>query len=208
MSEITDTSKAVSRYHHGSLRSSLIDHGRKLVESSGVEGLSLRAVAKLAGVSPAAPYHHFPDKAALLAAVAAHSVAELNEALAAADDRAEMPLERLHELGVAYVLHAARNPELFVLSQGPMFPDLQAPAELRERRAETFAMLRDAVGECLPQCTEQQMRDAFASAWSFVHGLASLAIDGRLGAVVSADDLEATARRLVRHLSLNPSMDD
>jgi AcrR family transcriptional regulator len=102
-------------YHHGDLSRALVDAGRRILEAEGPDALSLRAVAREAGVSPAAPYHHFKDKGELLDAVAAEGWHELGEALSGARKAAENPHVALTELGVAYVSFARENPALYRL---------------------------------------------------------------------------------------------
>src|SRR5258707_1216881 len=102
--------KPEGRYHHGDLRRALIDAARVLVEREGRQALTLRAAARMAGVSQAAPYRHFPDKNALLAAVAEDGVRALAAWLRGAAARHEGdPLARLQALGVAYVTFAVTS---------------------------------------------------------------------------------------------------
>src|SRR5215218_5303559 len=104
---MSEAKSAESRpYHHGDLRRALVDAARTLLEREGPSALSLRAVAREAGVSPAAPYHHFKDKSELLDAVAQQGWELLNEFLVQARARAASPRERMSELGVAYVSFA------------------------------------------------------------------------------------------------------
>src|SRR5437868_6787315 len=99
-------------YHHGDLRRALVDAARRILEAEGPTALSLRAVAREAGVSPAAPYHHFKDKAELLDAVADEGWQMLNAAMGKARDEAE-PRSKLNALGIAYVCFARENPALY-----------------------------------------------------------------------------------------------
>src|SRR5947207_14518508 len=93
-------------YHHGDLRRALIDAARRILETEGPAALSLRAVAREAGVSPAAPYHHFKDKSQLLEAVAHEGWVALDVALSAARAQAPDRRERRTGLGVAYIRFA------------------------------------------------------------------------------------------------------
>src|ERR1041384_4118115 len=101
------------RYHHGDLRRALVEAARRLLESEGPSALSLRAVAREAGVSPAAPYHHFKDKAELLDAVAQEGWDLLNVQMREAKDKAETVRAQMNALGVAYVCFARENPALY-----------------------------------------------------------------------------------------------
>src|SRR5271163_4591233 len=131
-------------YHHGDLSRALVAAGRRILEAEGPAALSLRAVAREAGVSPAAPYHHFKDKSELLDAVAEEGWHELGDAirkgLASADD----PKLALHEVGVAYVTFARQNPALYRLMyhaacNRAMMPDKAKGAD------SGYAHVRDAL---------------------------------------------------------------
>jgi AcrR family transcriptional regulator len=114
MTPTRDTSIALLHpYHHGDLARALVQAGRRILEREGQAALSLRAVAREAGVSPAAPYHHFKDKCALLDTVAGEGWMELGATIAKA--RAEAPEAglALTEIGVAYVRFARENPALY-----------------------------------------------------------------------------------------------
>src|SRR5438309_11373963 len=100
-------------YHHGDLSRALIDAASRILEAEGPTALSLRAVAREAGVSPAAPYHHFKDKAELLDAVAEQGWDLLDAALAKAKAEAGSIHQAITELGVAYVCFARENPALY-----------------------------------------------------------------------------------------------
>src|SRR3982751_4595817 len=93
-------------YHHGDLRRALIDAARRILEAEGPSALSLRAVAREAGVSPAAPYHHFKDKGELLEAVAQEGWEMLDEGIGKAKANATSSVEALDEIGVGYVCFA------------------------------------------------------------------------------------------------------
>ena len=106
---------AVRPYHHGDLSRALVAAGRRILEAEGPAALSLRAVAREAGVSPAAPYHHFKDKSELLDAVAEEGWRELGDAIAKGRASATEPRLALSEIGVAYVCFARKNPALYRL---------------------------------------------------------------------------------------------
>ncbi|WP_419758200.1 TetR/AcrR family transcriptional regulator [Acidisoma sp.] len=161
-------------YHHGDLPAALINAARVLLAESGTEALSLRAVARRAGVSAMAPYRHFPDKEALLAAVAADGFREFRAALEAADG--SVPPDRaLLEQGVAYVRFACEQPALFRLMFGP---PRQAPhPKLRHDQEQSHSVLAARVAaETAPSLRQSRT----LACWSVVHGLASLIIDGQI----------------------------
>ena len=161
-------------YHHGSLRTALLAEAMEMLAEQGAEALSLRAVARRAGVSAMAPYRHYPDKESLLAAVAAQGFDSLRATLQAADDAAA-PGCALVEQAVAYVGFANANPALFRLMFGPRHPG--ACRDLDRASAAAYAVLADRVARDTPAALRGTR---VLGCWSLVHGLASLALDGRL----------------------------
>jgi AcrR family transcriptional regulator len=149
----------------------------ELLEQRGVEGLTLREVARRAGVSHTAPYHHFADRAALIAALADVGYLQLTLAMQSASARETGDLERLTATGVAYVHFALENQALFRLL---CRPELRVqPAS--EAGSAAYNVLLDAVRACLASGVVQGDMDGVAlSAWSIVHGLATLLLDGPL----------------------------
>src|SRR5580704_13363492 len=114
MSSMRETGNAQVRpYHHGDLSRALVDAARRILEAEGAAALSLRAVAREAGVSPAAPYHHFKDKGDLLDAVAHEGWMELGAAVAKARIQSPEPGDATTNIGVAYVCFARENPALY-----------------------------------------------------------------------------------------------
>lgn len=170
-------------YHHGDLRRALLKAARCLVERDGPGGTSLRAIAREAGVSAAAPYHHFADRDAILAAVAEEGFGELAEAMAQRARRVQTgrALQRLQAAGVAYVGFAVKNPEVFRVMFGGLLGDRSAYPALQQRAAETFEVLAQLLGEAGKPSAGRALPRASLAAWSTVHGLANLLIDGRLG---------------------------
>ena len=108
-----DSPEAGKPYHHGHLSRALVAAGRRILETEGPDALSLRAVAREAGVSPAAPYHHFKDKDELLDAVSAEGWRELGDAIARARAEAASAAVAVTEIGVAYIRFARENPALY-----------------------------------------------------------------------------------------------
>lgn len=192
-------------YHHGDLRAALVEAAARLAEDLGPAAVTLREVARRAGVSQAAPYHHFADKSALIAAVAeegfrlfdAHQAA----ALAAAPPD---PAERLGELGVSYVRFALRYPHYFrVMFRPYLFDGLRTPSfkavadPAFERLVETTRAARSAAGH--------QDEDASVPAmamWAMPHGLASLALDSSSGSSLTLAVMEMLVRAAVAALVL------
>ncbi len=191
-----------SSYHHGDLRAALVDAARDIVVHQGPAAVSLRGVAKAVGVSQTAPYHHFKDKQALLEAVAAAATRAFTATMLAHADGASDPRERLNRLGVGYVSFAVRERALFQFMQAPAFQAEDVDLDLAEARAASYAPLADAVAACLPGAGERRIKTACAAAWSLVHGMASLANDGRLDDMLDLGDLETAALSITAQLDI------
>jgi AcrR family transcriptional regulator len=162
-----------------------------LVEASGTRGLSWREIARRADVSHSAPYRHFANKEELLAAVAEQGFRSLTERMveemaAAPDDVAK----RLEAMAIAYVEFAAENPAHFRVMFGRDVPDINKHSALREAHDVTDGLFRAGVAQVLEKAGKIGMTvdaDHFTlMAWSLVHGLASLTVDGRVGDVGQA----------------------
>jgi AcrR family transcriptional regulator len=167
---------ASATYHHGDLRAACLSAALELLEEGGATALSLRAVARRAGVSPAAPYRHYADREALVSAVAAVGYRDLAERLAAAHPAPSTP-EQLASVGVAYVEFALERPALFRMMFGE-----PCDRDNDERVAATAAVslyLREIVARCFPQADAAALAPAI---WALVHGLAFLHLDGKLDA--------------------------
>jgi len=165
---------AKSAYHHGDLRAALLDAALEVLEEDGATALSLRAVARRAGVSPAAPYRHYADREALVSAVAAIGYRELAERLGAAHPAPSTP-DQLADVAVAYVRFALDRPALFRIMFGE-----PCDRDNDERVAATAAVtlyLREIVARCFPGADPEALAPAI---WALVHGLAFLFLDGKL----------------------------
>jgi AcrR family transcriptional regulator len=181
-------------YHHGDLRAACVRAAMELLEEGGETALSLRAVARRAGVSPAAPYRHYADREALVSAVAVVGYRELAGRLAAAHPSPSTP-EQLARVAVAYVQFALERPALFRIMFGE-----PCDRDSDERVAATAAVslyVREIVRRSFPQADA----DALATAiWALVHGLAFLHLDGKLDArspAVVADRVSAAIQALL-----------
>jgi AcrR family transcriptional regulator len=152
----------MSTYHHGDLPAALLRAAGRTLEKRGVGALSLREAARSAGVSHNAPYRHFPDRQALLAALAAEGFALLAERLRGQSARA---------MGEAYVRFALEQPQRFRLMFGGVLPMANYP-ELRSAADGAYRALVEAFKE-LPR-----PEVAAAAAWALVHGLSHLLLDG------------------------------
>ena len=169
-------------YHHGALREELLRASLELIETEGVGAVSLRRVARDAGVSPGAPYHHFRDRASLLAALSAQGFTLLAEELAEARAAADSPIRALGALVRAYVDFARRRPAYFrlmfrpELSRPPKHPDIEAGADAADACLE--ATITDCVRAGL--FPVERVEAVAVTVWSLAHGLAALWVDGHL----------------------------
>ncbi|RDG36426.1 TetR/AcrR family transcriptional regulator [Streptomyces corynorhini] len=177
-------------YHHGDLRDALLRSALRLLDADGVDALSLRAVARDAGVSANAPYRHYRDKEALLAALASHGFTELTACLEAASSagtergdagsvRAASPPAALADavapMARATVHYALEHPGLFRLMFGHVCVSL--PEVIAASDAAQAVVTRRIAGFAAPG-----YRDTLKiGVWALVHGLTSLLLDGRLG---------------------------
>ena len=161
-------------YHHGNLRDSLLDAAALLLAQNGAQALTLREVAKAAGVSHAAPYHHFPSREHLLAAVAARAFAGLAAAMAAADaDGARGQGLRLMDICEVYVEFARARPAQFRLMFGPLLAQKSRYPELKQAAEASFHVLVTAA----TAFDAARGAELALTGWSLAHGLANLAID-------------------------------
>jgi AcrR family transcriptional regulator len=173
-------------YHHGDLRAALVRAATEILESEGLEKLSLRSVARQVGVSHAAPYHHFPDRMHLIAAVARVGfeglTAAMRAGIAALPDDADA-LDKIDAIGVAYVGHATEHPATFqVMFRPELTGDPEAHPELQAAGSESFGVLVETI--VLAQETglvaPGDPQPLAIGAWSAVHGVSVLWVDGPL----------------------------
>jgi len=193
-------------YHHGDLRRALVDAALLLVASRGPGPLTLREVARQAGVSPAAPYAHFADKSDLLAAVAEEGFRSLGRALRTAAARHRRPRPKLEAIGRAYIHFAVAHPGHFAVMFSSALTDRWHEAPLAEVSLATFTFLVDAVRAVLVEAGRPHVDpfDAALLGWSTVHGLSSLWLEGPIHRVAAHPrarrNITDLARRIV-HLS-------
>jgi AcrR family transcriptional regulator len=225
MSRSLPASKKSDSYHHGNLRQALLEAARELAAEAGVDGLTLREVARRAGVSHAAPYHHFSDKATLVQALAGEAFEKLTEAMLEAKHQHAEPLAALRATGLGYVKFALSFPTEFRFmfrrdlgissrpdaSRPASQPDINQPASqsehLQRASSAAFQVLLDAILECQQAglLAENDPQVMAMSAWSTTHGLASIILDGPVGTQLrdleQAEPLaEAVLRTLMRGL--------
>ena len=180
------------RYHHGQLRETLIGLALDMLEGNGPEALTLRGLAQRAGVSGMAPYRHFADKSALVAAVAEAGFEELRQRLLAVDDETD-PKAALVAFCVVYVGFANDKPSLFRLMFGGAPPT--ADERLTDDRQTVFGLMATRIAQLVPPSRRQ---DALLASWSLAHGLAALLGSGRIRQPIA--DPGALAARLAKLL--------
>ena len=214
-----DSPAAKRTYHHGDLRRALLDAAWRLVAEKGLAALTLREVARAAGVSHAAPYHHFPTRTALLDALAEEGFAGLDRAMAeakagpAAGGPAEVgqtprPVDGadvMVRIGRAYVDFACAHPEQLQVMFRPRHHESEGPPPpaLAEIGTQAYGHLADGVRVCQAQglAPAGDPNELALSAWSLVHGFASLWSQGQLGALIPGPEQFARQRdQLLRNL--------
>lgn len=182
---------ARSTYHHGDLRQALLVAAEHELIDKGIEGFSLRGVAKRAGVSHAAPAHHFRDTGELLTALAAVAARRFHHGMKDRKERAASDARsQFIASGQGYVAFARANPAMFELMFGSKRPDFTSEEFVRPA-SDAFRELVGDVGALrgdAPLASSAGRTDILA-AWSLVHGLATLMIAGRLG--FARQDIEA-----------------
>lgn len=181
-------------YHHGNLSRALLDAAAELIADVGPSQVSLRELARRTGVSNAAPVHHFGDKAGLFTALAAEGFALLTAELAATRAHSD----DFGEVGVAYVRFALAHRAHFEVMFRPDLYHRDDPSIVEGNRLAA----QHLYGPAAASIGSRKGREAGVAAWALMHGLATLLINGNLGADATADP-EALARR-IGHLAFTP----
>ncbi len=172
-----------SSYHHGDLRSALIEAATTIIEDSGIDALSLRKLAEVTGVSRTAPYHHFKDKNALLSAIAAKGFDDWHASARAIFEQEDLtPATRFRRFIYQYVNYAANHPQVYELMFGrTLWHNDQATAQLKDIAYPCFqyqlTMTRTWQSCGLLPEDQDALRLAQVT-WSTLHGIARLLIDG------------------------------
>ena len=186
-------------YHHGDLKAALIAQARTILRREGVDALTLRAVARAAGVSQAAPYRHFPDRRALIAAVAEAGFRDLGQAMTAMASTAEGRLG-LKQVAFAYVRFALDRPADYRIMFGPEVANTEDLPELRETAQSVLGFVAEGIAQ-LQRAGLVGAGDPALMAvatWSMLHGLVMLTLDGQTAGVApSVDALVEEATRIM-----------
>ena len=170
-------------YHHGDLKNELIKAGVEILAKDGVSGLSLRKVAKKAGVSHSAPYAHFVDKQALIAAISTEGFRQLHERVSeVAEKYKNQPAKQMIETAWAYVQFALDDRDRFkvmfsgVLEKEKDYPEFVAEAHRNFQLVKTIIEANQAAGVLRSGPSDL----AALSAWGIVHGFIMLLLEGQI----------------------------
>ena len=167
-------------HHHGNLREALIEAGLSLLNSEGTSGMTLRKCAALAGVSHAAPAHHFKGLPGLLDAIAARGFNQFADAMEArAADGPDAPWARLEAICIAYYHFAVANPAVFDLMFRQIWDLAGTSEELGVAGARAYRVLADACAPFVAKDSDPTIVET--QVWGLVHGYSTLALPGKLG---------------------------
>jgi AcrR family transcriptional regulator len=175
-------------YHHGALHDALLEAAERVLERDGLSGLTLRAVAREAGVSHAAPTHHFGDLTGLVSELAAIGFRQFNAAMAVAGAVGTSPTEKARARAKAYVAYAQAHRGMYGLMFRTERLDMKRPS-LHEAANASFAGLAGAIGasrheQIHEEALSLEQAAAIARAWSLVHGFTTLLLDHRLSDIL------------------------
>jgi AcrR family transcriptional regulator len=166
-----------ARYHHGNLREALIEEAHAILGEDGLEGLSLRRLAARAGVSRSAPYHHFANREALVAAVVRDGFDKLEDRMArGATAAGPDALDQLEAIGLAYVAFSLEHPALYRLMFGDKMHDPDAHPATVVAADNCMNRLVDTVrrGQAQGTIAGREPTIVALAAWSLTHGMAAL----------------------------------
>lgn len=204
---MTSAASEARPYHHGDLSRALVEAARRILEAEGPAALSLRAVAREAGVSPAAPYHHFKDKGQLLDAVAHEGWVELDAALMQARQDSDDDRQRMTGLGVAYVAFARDNPALYRVMYDCSRDKDALPEHMKEEGA--YRQVRNTIAHAAGDgVSEIDLELATIAAWCAAHGLAEMSGFAQFASLKAALGGDAAFLRAVfEHLGMFAKFD-
>ncbi|HWM30973.1 MAG TPA: TetR/AcrR family transcriptional regulator [Methyloceanibacter sp.] len=162
------------------LRQKVLKASLAVIEEGGLDRLSLREVARKAGVSHQAPYHYFSDREAILAAIAGDGFAKLGQSLMRAAGAGDDPVKAMEAMGKAYVDFAIRYPAYFqVMFRADAVP-LERYPDVRKQEEEAFGKLVEGIDKAFTGEVPETRRGIAIAAWAMVHGLATLILEGSL----------------------------
>jgi AcrR family transcriptional regulator len=203
----------MNTYHHGDLKNALIQAGIEILSEEGVKGLSLRRVAKRAGVSHTAPYAHFADKQALVAAISTEGYKKLYEQLTLIDaEFGSDPLKKMVEVAWTYVQFAINDPAHFKITfSGVIEKEKDYPAFVEISR-QSFAFIVEMVADCQAAGILQSGPSDLIAVhlWGAMHGLATLHIEDQLSSAVlenySLREMLISTLNLLTEVEIDPTI--
>ena len=202
-SSIVAPPKKTERYHHGDLKKALLEAALDLAIEVGVDNFTLREVARRAGVSPAAPYHHFADKNDLVRELALQAFGKLTRALQEARATRDNALQQLEQIGVAYVCFAfTHHAEFrFMFRRELCAPVGQIdPLELAGLNAQAVLLETVQAAQKDNLLCHDESQSLVLSLWSLVHGLAMILLETPIIKTATLQDAEHLARRGTVHI--------
>jgi AcrR family transcriptional regulator len=179
---------ASQNYHHGDLKNALIEAGAKILSEEGAAALTLRKVARQAGVSHSAPYAHFADKQALIAAISTEGFKKLYAKTAAViEAHVGNPLQQLIEAAWAYIEFSINNPSYFRIMFSSVLEKEKDYPEFVEISQQTFAQVVEIVAACQKAGILRPAPDDLmaVAVWGHVHGIISLALEGQISHTIT-----------------------
>ena len=192
------------RYHHGDLAETLMEAALTHIAANGTERLSLRALAREAGVSSTAPYRHFPSKRCLLAALATRGFRELKRSMSDAVDTATTLEERFKAMGGAYVNYAVANPTSYHLMFGSVLDDFSSYESLEQASVDCYAVVLGVLEELIQaRGLDITAVELGGVVWAGVHGLASLLIN-KMAVSRHADGSARSSQASLAYLHRDP----
>ncbi len=202
-SSVLESPKKPERYHHGDLKNALLDAARDLASEGSVDGFTLREVARRAGVSPAAPYHHFTDKNDLVRQLAIRAFDTMRQSLQTAADSTDDSAQQLEAMGVAYLhfafTHAAEFRFMFKreLCAAPGQPD---PLEIAGQAAQ--AVLHNVVvaAQVNQDIRAGDPQPIVLTIWSAIHGLSGILLETPSGKNATLEAAEGMARTVIANV--------
>lgn len=198
MEELMTTRPAAAK---DDVRAGILEASLTLMNEGGLGALSMREVARRAGVSHQAPYHYFADREAILAELAGDGFDNLYDYLVSALGQARNKAHKVQLMGEAYIRFALNNPEVFKLMFRCEMCDLSRYPEAKAKADRTFDIVAKSLGAQGGSASDKTSPDLapVIASWSVAHGLATLLLEGKLGAAFgdTRDQQEAAARRVI-----------
>lgn len=201
---MTDPTPKTTAYHHGNLREVLIQAAVQIAEEGGLENVSVREVAKRAGVSPGAPFRHFSSKTALMTAVAEQAMVKFRTEITKTVENAptDDPVARFAAVGVGYLHWAIQNPTHFQIISTRSLIDWQGSDSLRRDNEAVRVMMESALIEAQQRglLRSDNLADTQIAGRALVYGLARMYIDGHFAQWgVDGERAERTMQKVLQH---------